>query len=1431
MCTVVCLDKDNRQRYAFECDRRDIAEKLSQATGIPVENVTIDPAEECIQSDVLFVRYTIHDNQITLYFKFLSYDFQDCMQFVPETQVSEVIDVLARKYNTKPENIELYFNSRMLTRNSGQLIDNGICHEAPLQVFFLEKRRMLLFYRNQCTLEQDQIRFFASEGDDWRSVLQERLSTSNFEIVDSGARVGADPFRQPEERLTVIIDPEMRQPVKLSRSQGARSVYLSPVRPGDTVASFTGRMSRSLGLTRMTASKHLPNESLEATRKSGTVIEIEVDDVKVVSVVSGNSRWKVTSNEAPTGAHLLRYVYQQYFNQSYEAIKRARREVPNLIELFWTSTECGKKVVTEDMTFNDFPDELHLSVLYRFDFGRLTVDRYLAADQSNSDLLTYARTQLWKGEDKDIYQCTCKRVSYVNVAKLHIVKPKKGKRDPLEVDVRMGEMDWNSGVKFRDDFTGKISVNEHNRDYIDVIRANLVTTDSPEDSAELMVEDVSLYLFGQPLVKLVPLYRIAMLRNIVLEVFVSPLYSYHVMVNQMLRMEATVRFPRSATCDHVYQHFRKIYGESVSLAPFCDGYGDANWYEFLKGECHFVVNVDVRSDGDRARRTIYQSLNSHAMESSDSNVFEPHIKDNQIEPSIPRYIITKFGTRASFSLGGKGVTELKKEIEEKFLANVELTFDGGQDSEGQTLDPEHIHANFITRTLSFQYISSDMNEHLTTLNDVKLLSLLNSLRNRINGVKDISKVSFRVGKNGYYLNPKWTIDKLDIPFGQTISVRDAVTVVVTGSWSDRTATVNVDDMMTKAEFIDNAGQQLRGDYNGMVNENDFKVVLVSDGAGWSKELFVSNESPLESIKQEKNCYCIVIWKREFIYRLPGAREVKKQNLFFQTNEECRTYFQNLLELKSVALVQESNGKSITGNASSHGRIWVIPAQKVLIFPNISRHASDPSSPRCTLDYTTSMTSITVRVEETLSKYNLRDVEDQYTFYADETCQTKLSYRLKEIYQAPGTTIYVRVKDKFTIQYLQNRQEDMCVYLDEYVRECVRAHMDNEVCITCKGEVEDRARFCQLPSHRISCNKFKPINITARWFKALNNQEEIPKRFADSATFADVVAVFLGHISDKTGYPPEWYRVEKMYDENHTEIRPKLTDCIKNAHSEYIELEIMDPDSCGYRLDPSVLQDSSTLALGHRTYSSSLSKAKINGVDVCVKTYKLNKVGKVPRDHVLREIGILSSMRHPTIVPLLGYYSLGNDTYCLITELMKTNLSDYLKNGDATSLPLLTRKIIAYGIVKALSIVYQKHCAYGDLKKANVLIEEWEYGGELQHRPRLCDFSTGTNTDISRGYSRDTERQRETVDRYRKDFGALGEILGELLPEYEGEIAFSDMKKQNDIQAVLSTLKDKLDEQSGCWREYLRYVDVDPDFNPRSPDVVRPYQVPSDKFHE
>ena len=721
MLTVVCLDRDNQKRYAFVCDRRDIPAKLSQATGIPAENITIDPAEKCIQSDVLFVHYTIHDNEITLYFKFPNYDFQDCMTFEPETPISKVIDDLARKYNTKPGNVELYFNSRMLTRKSGRLIDHGICHGSILQVFFLEKRRMLLFYRNQCALEQDQIRFFASE-DDWHSVLQARLLTSNFEIADSEARIGADPFRQPEERLTVVIAPQMRQPVKLSQSQGrARSVFWSRVKPEDTAGSLRDRMTKSLGLTCIAAPKHHPNESLETTRKAGDVIEIEVDAVKVVTIlVSGSTRWSVTSNEAPTGEHLIRYAYQQYFSQSYEMIKRARGEVPNLIQLFWTSTESGKSVVhlvTENMTFNDFPQEVHLSVLYRFDFGRLTVDRYLKADQSNKDLLTYARTQLWKGNEKDIWSCTCRRESHMNIARLHIHKPKEGKRDALEVAVRMGQMDWNSGVRFRDGFSGKISVEQHNRDYLDVIRANLATN---EDSVELMVEDVSLHLFGQPLVRLVPLDHIAKLRNIVLEVFVSPLYSYHVMVNQMLRMEATVRFPRSATCDHVCQHFRKIYGESVSLTPSCDGYGDANWYEFLQGECHFVVNVVIRSDSDGTRRTIYQSLNSHYMASCDSNVFDRTIKDNQIESSISNYIITKFGTKVNFCLDGKSITELKNEVEEKFLANVELTFDGRQDSEVETLDSEHLHVTFIARTLSFEYISSNMNEQLTTLRDVKI---------------------------------------------------------------------------------------------------------------------------------------------------------------------------------------------------------------------------------------------------------------------------------------------------------------------------------------------------------------------------------------------------------------------------------------------------------------------------------------------------------------------------------------------------------------------------------------------------------------------------------------------------------------------------------------------------------------------------------------
>ena len=167
--------------------------------------------------------------------------------------------------------------------------------------------------------------------------------------------------------------------------------------------------------------------------------------------------------------------------------------------------------------------------------------------------------------------------------------------------------------------------------------------------------------------------------------------------------------------------------------------------------------------------------------------------------------------------------------------------------------------------------------------------------------------------------------------------------------------------------------------------------------------------------------------------------------------------------------------------------------------------------------------------------------------------------------------------------------------------------------------------------------------------------------------------------------------------------------------------------------------------------------------------------------------------------------------------------------------LLIRKIIAYGIVKALSIVHQKHCAYWDLKMANVLIEEWEYNGQLLHRPRLCDFSTGRNIDIlsSKGISHgnygNIEHRIEPSDPYGKDFEDLRNMLVKLLPEYKD--AINDVTNERDIQIILFKLKDLLDTDEECWKEYLRCVDVEPDFNPRPPDVVRKDQAPSDKLHE
>jgi serine/threonine protein kinase len=137
----------------------------------------------------------------------------------------------------------------------------------------------------------------------------------------------------------------------------------------------------------------------------------------------------------------------------------------------------------------------------------------------------------------------------------------------------------------------------------------------------------------------------------------------------------------------------------------------------------------------------------------------------------------------------------------------------------------------------------------------------------------------------------------------------------------------------------------------------------------------------------------------------------------------------------------------------------------------------------------------------------------------------------------------------------------------------------------------------------------------------------------------------------------------------------------------------------------------TVGSGH---SARVSVGRLKGRDeiVAIKVLKCRVNSSVELESFRREIAILSSLSHPSLLKLRGYTS--DPPFCLITDYLSNgSLYQFLRNRPDQLGPT-ERTIIALDVAAGMAYMHEQKVVHRDLKSLNILLDE-------QKRARICDF--------------------------------------------------------------------------------------------------------------
>lgn len=133
---------------------------------------------------------------------------------------------------------------------------------------------------------------------------------------------------------------------------------------------------------------------------------------------------------------------------------------------------------------------------------------------------------------------------------------------------------------------------------------------------------------------------------------------------------------------------------------------------------------------------------------------------------------------------------------------------------------------------------------------------------------------------------------------------------------------------------------------------------------------------------------------------------------------------------------------------------------------------------------------------------------------------------------------------------------------------------------------------------------------------------------------------------------------------------------------------------------------------------------------------LNHLSKDIEETFSKEILLLSRLKHPNIVSLLGI-CVETGYYAILMEYIPLGSLYKLLHKEKVNLSWLNRLIIASDAAKGISYLHNQkpkivHC---DIKSLNILIEQ----SHRRYRGKVCDFGTAEMRDET---TRQTERKEK-----------------------------------------------------------------------------------------
>lgn len=142
------------------------------------------------------------------------------------------------------------------------------------------------------------------------------------------------------------------------------------------------------------------------------------------------------------------------------------------------------------------------------------------------------------------------------------------------------------------------------------------------------------------------------------------------------------------------------------------------------------------------------------------------------------------------------------------------------------------------------------------------------------------------------------------------------------------------------------------------------------------------------------------------------------------------------------------------------------------------------------------------------------------------------------------------------------------------------------------------------------------------------------------------------------------------------------------------------------------EDTKNKHIGTGTYST-VVKATLRGSKVAAKIFNRRNTSEFD---FLREVRVLSRMRHPGVVGYRGYYN-GDDRYVMFTDLMRTSIYDeYLADGkQIDEVPFNVRLRWCLQLARTIEWMHSVGYVHRDINPKNILLSD-------VFEARLCDFT-------------------------------------------------------------------------------------------------------------